>query len=235
MATARKLSSRMGRESEQSEQSVQPDHPARPDGSVAWWARGLLFENCNCQSVCPGHVHFDQYCTHERCVGYWAIRVDEGEFDGVRLDGTKAVIAYDCPPHMIDGDWTETIFIDEQATEPQRRAVEAILTGRAGGPWAVLARFVSERLETRYVPIHLADEGKVKRVAIEGLLESTIEEIRGHERSKPVTFENMYNQIHATTQVIASGTTTYDDGTIVVSTEGTHALYSEFHWSVSPS
>ena len=37
-----------------------------------WWARGLIFENCSCTLVCPGHVHFSQPCTHERCVGYWA-------------------------------------------------------------------------------------------------------------------------------------------------------------------
>ncbi len=34
--------------------------------SVAWWARGLLFENCSCAVVCPGHFHFSQKCTHER-------------------------------------------------------------------------------------------------------------------------------------------------------------------------
>jgi hypothetical protein len=26
-------------------------------------------------------MHFSQHCTHERCKGYWAIRVDDGVFD----------------------------------------------------------------------------------------------------------------------------------------------------------
>lgn len=200
----------------------------------AWWARGLIFENCNCQLICPGHVHFDQVCTNDRCVGYWAMRFDEGEFGGVDLAGTRAIIAYDCPPHMIDGDWTEGILIDEQASAAQRHAIETILTGGAGGPWAILARFVGTQLETRYVPIHIEEGDKTKRVVVEGVLDSTITELKGRDRSQPVTFSNMYNQIHPPEQVIATGSSSYDDGTIRFDNIDTHGLYSHFEWRVTP-
>jgi len=203
-----------------------------PDEIRPWWARGLLFENCNCQLVCPGHVHFQQLCTHERCVGYWAVRFDEGRFAEVPLAGLRAVIAYDCPQRMIEGNWTEVILIDEEADEKQRLAVESILTGRAGGPWAILARFVSDWLPTRYVPIRIQEDGRSKQVSIEGLLEASIEDIKGRDRSKPVAFENMFNQIHPPTQMLARGTTRYSDGRIVVDNNGTHGLYSSFHWAV---
>ncbi len=199
---------------------------------AGWWARGLLFENCSCQSVCPGHVHFDQLCTYDRCVGYWALRFDEGECDGIGLEGVRAVVVYDCPRHMIDGDWIQTLVIDESASSDQRRVVEAILRGETGGPWTVLARFVGRRLETRYRPIVIQDSDRRKRVTIEGLLDSTIEAIRGRDRSKTVTFENMFNQIHATSQVIAQGNATYDDGEIVFANQGSHGLYSSFEWKV---
>jgi hypothetical protein len=201
------------------------------DETAAWWARGLLFENCSCQAVCPGHVHFEQLCTHQRCLGYWAIRFDEGEFDGIPLRGLSAVIVYDSPQHMIEGDWREGIVIDERASEAQRDAIETLLTGRAGGPWAVLARFVSKRLPTRHLPIRIEDRGNVKRIVVAGLLESTIEAIRGRDKSRTVTFENMFNQIHATSQVIAKGAARYDDGEIIFDTDETHALYSDFSWS----
>ena len=125
---------------------------------VHWHARGLLFENCNCQLVCPGHMHFDQLCTHERCIGYWAIRIDEGRFGEVSLDGLKAVVAFDSPPHMISGDWTEVLIIDEAASPAQREALETILRGQAAGPWAVLARFVGRWLDTG-----TADRGRRRR------------------------------------------------------------------------
>ena len=202
---------------------------------IAWRARGLLFENCNCQVVCPGHVHFDQLCTHERCVGFWAIRIDQGVFGEVSLDGVRAVIAYDSPRHMIDGNWTEVIVIDQAASPAQRQSVEAILTGRAGGPWAVLGRFVGRRLDTRFLPVEFADEGVTKRARIPGLLEAAVTQIRGRDRAQPVLFQNIFNQIHASTQVVASGATEYDDGVIKISTAKTHGLFSNFDWVVEAS
>jgi hypothetical protein len=180
-------------------------------------------------------VHFEQLCTYDPCAGYWAIRFDDGEIGGVSLAGVIAVVAYTSPQHMIDGDWTQVVLIDEQASAEQREAAEHILTGKVGGPWAVLAGFVSRRLDTRYVPIRIVDNGKNKSVSVDGLLESSIEAIRGRDKSKPVKFENMFNQIHAPSQVIARGNARYNDGEIMVSNVGTHALYSDFDWSVAPS
>jgi hypothetical protein len=201
---------------------------------ISWWARGLLFENCSCQLVCPGHMHFSQLCTHERCRGYWAIRIDEGVFEQVPLAGLKAVITFDSPQHMIDGGWTETIVIDEAASPQQREALQRILTGSAGGPWEVLARFVGDWLETRYLPIEFAEEGTTKRATIPGLLRAAITQIRGRDRTKPVVFENIFNQVHAPVQVLATGSTEYDDGVIRIRNENTHGLYSNFDWVVRP-
>ena len=73
----------------------------------------------------------------------------------------------------------------------------------------------------------------MKKVAIKGFLEGTIKDIRGRNRDQPVMIQNMFNQIHAPEQIIAHGDTTYDDGEIMIATEGTHALYSKFDWSVN--
>jgi hypothetical protein len=200
--------------------------------TTAWRARGLLFENCSCQLVCPGHVHFEQLCTHDRCRGYWAVRIDDGAFGAVSLAGAKAIVAFDTPQKMITGGWTEVIIVDSAATPEQRRAVEMILNGSAGGPWAVLARFVERRLESRALPIVFDTDGAIKRAMVPGVLETMVTPIRGRDRAKPVSFENIFNQIHAPTQVLATGDTTYDDGVIVVKNERTHGLYSNFEWIV---
>lgn len=199
---------------------------------TAWHARGLLFENCACTLVCPGHIHFDQRCTHDRCRGYWAIRVDDGEFGGVTLRGTKAVVAFDSPKRMIDGGWTEVLLLDEAATPDQRAALQTILTGRAGGPWAVLARFVERWLEPRVVPIDITDGGTTKQVSVPGLLESAITNIRGRDRDQPVIFDNIFNQIHSSTQILALGDSAYDDGVIEFKNERSHGLASSFEWIV---
>jgi hypothetical protein len=206
------------------------DHAARD-----WWARGLIFENCACTLVCPGHMHFSQLCTHARCKGYWALRFDEGTFAGVALTGAKAVIAFDTPQRMIDGQWTQVIIIDDSASPAQRAALETILTGRAGGPWEKLAAFVATRLPTEFRAISMVDEGPTKRVTIVDRLRAVVTQIRGRDRSKPVIFENIFNQIHAPRQVLGTGDTEYDDGTIVIQNTGSHGLFSSFEWKVAGS
>ena len=198
----------------------------------AWHARGLIFENCSCTLVCPGHMHFSQKCTHERCKGYWALRIDEGGFGEVSLAGTRAVIAFDTPQRMIDGGGLETIIIDDSASEEQRRALETILTGGAGGPWQKLAAFVATRQPTEFRAIVLEDDGAVKRASIVDRLRTVVTQIRGRDKSRPVLFENIFNQIHAPTQVIALGESEYDDGVVKFRTTGSHGTFSNFEWRV---
>lgn len=198
----------------------------------SWWAKGLIFENCSCTLVCPGHMHFSQNCTHDRCKGYWAIRIDDGAFGGVALAGTRAVIAFDCARRMIDGGWLETIIIDEAATPEQRRALETLFTGGAGGPWQTLAAFVGTRQPTEFRRIEFVDEGATKRATIVDRLKTVVTQIRGRDRSKPVLFENIFNQIHAPTQVIALGDGDYDDGVIRFTNVQSHGLFSHFEWTV---
>jgi len=178
-------------------------------------------------------MHFSQNCTHARCKGYWALRIDEGAFGGVSLGGTRAVIAFDTPQRMIDGGWLETIIIDEAASQAQRQALETIFMGHAGGPWEKLAAFVATRQPTEFRAIELEDEGSVKRLSIVDRLKSVVTQIRGRDRSKPVLFENIFNQIHAPTQVIALGESEYDDGMVSFRTAGTHSTFSHFDWRVS--
>ena len=203
------------------------------NGIKNWWAKGLLFESCSCQLVCPGHLHFDQLCTHERCKGYWAFRFEAGAVGTTDLAGRRAVITFDSPQRMIDGGWTELLILDDEASAEQREALEAIFLGTLGGPWEVLARFVETRLPTRYLEIEMETEPMKKKVTIAGVLQATVEAIRGRDRTEPVRFENIFNQIHAPSQVLAFGESKYDDGTIHFDNEKRHGLWSEFSWQVS--
>ncbi len=198
-----------------------------------WSANGLLFENCSCQLVCPGHIHFEQLCTHETCQGYWAFSFEDGAVSGESLAGRRVVIAFESPRRMVDGGWKQILFVDDDASEAQRETLESLFFGRIGGPWEILARFVSERLPTRSVAIEMMDSESKKSLSIEGVVDATVEPIRGEQRGEPVRFENIFNQIHSSSQVLAFGTTHYDDGTIRFDNESTHGLWSEFAWNVT--
>ncbi len=196
-----------------------------------WWAEGLLFENCNCTAVCPGHIHFSQKCTHEVCRGFWAIRFEAGRVDGTDLAGVGVVVVYETPQVMVDGGWRQRIIVSDGVAPDQRRAVEEIISGKLGGPWGVLARFVGDALPTRTAALRIEDGPERKRVTAAGLLEGAVEAIRGRNRGDPVTFANIYNKIHDSTQVIARGSTRYDDGEIVIDNSDTHGLWSRFRWT----
>lgn len=198
-----------------------------------WRAKGLLFENCNCQLVCPGHLSFKQLCTQERCIGHWAAHIDEGRYGDNVLDGLNVVVFYDTPRHMITGGWTEVLYVDARADAAQRDALETIFSGSAGGPWEVLGRFVETRLPTRFVPLRFEDAGRRKRMWSDDLFDTSVEAIRGKDKSQEAVMTNVFNQIHASDQVLAMGSTRLSDPEFGFTTEGSHALYSRFSWEVA--
>ena len=73
----------------------------------------------------------------------------------------------------------------------------------------------------------------MKRATIVDRLKTVVSQIRGRDKSRPVLFENIFNQIHAPTQVIALGDSEYDDGMVTFRNSGTHGLFSHFEWRVS--
>ena len=72
-----------------------------------------------------------------------------------------------------------------------------------------------------------------KAVTIPGVLKAAVDAIRGRDRTEPVRFENIFNQIHSSSQIIAYADAHYDDGAIRFNNEKTHGLWSHFEWRVS--
>lgn len=204
------------------------DNSANPE---KWWARGMILEQCNCQFVCPAHFSFKQLCTQDPCIGHWSFHIEEGAFGKTALNNLNLVIIYYTPQLMISGNWTEALYIDERADPDQRLAIEKIVTGQAGGPWKILSRFVAKRIETRFVPVHYEDQGRLKSMRVEGYFATALEPLKGMEKGRDVYLDNLFNHIHAPIQTVASGSTRWEDSGLSLDTEGTHALISPFSWS----
>jgi len=212
---------------------VQPGRAGdgEPQAAPPWRAHGLLFENCNCRLLCHCHVSFTQPADEKRCIGYWAVRIEEGAWGEVSLAGLHALVLADSPQVMAEGNWTQALYLDRRADAEQRLALEAILGGQAGGPWAKLGALVSRRLPTRWVAIHIEEEGRRKSLRLDGVnLVSEVEAIKAADRSGEVRLENCHNQIHGSPQVLAWGTTRFEDRGLALATERTHALWSRFAW-----
>jgi len=195
-----------------------------------WKATGLIFENCNCQLLCPAHVSFKQKCTHERCKGYWAFHIFEGYFDNIDLSDLNGVVVFDTPQRMYEGDWTQACYIDERASGPQRTALTDILSGRVGGPWEILDAFVNTRLDPKFVPIHFENGEREKRLTISDMFDTTVTAIEGADGSTEAKIENLHNVLHGTTHILARGQTRCRDRVFNFAHSRTHGLYSRFSW-----
>ena len=122
-----------------------------------WMIRGQQFANCNCAWGCP--CQFNSPTTQGHCEAIEAGHIEEGEFNGTRLDGFNYVMLVQWPGEIADGNGREQIIIDERADSEQRDALRKILHGESTAPGAthfyVFNSTMSEVLEPLYAPIHL--------------------------------------------------------------------------------
>jgi hypothetical protein len=112
---------------------------------MAWRIRGTYFESCNCDPICPCR-RIDGVAggrsTHGECLGVLSWLIEEGAAEDVTLDGLPVALAIRYSDDEPGSPWTWVLYLDEQATDPQRAALEEIFTGRLGGdaerhfPWS---------------------------------------------------------------------------------------------------
>jgi hypothetical protein len=124
---------------------------------MAWQLSGRLIEACSCKSACPcalGPAEPDQGW----CSGALTFAIDNGQSDGVDLSGRAVVWAIDLPKDFASGNGTVCIIIDDAADARQRQELEAIFSGKKGGPGAVLGSLVSTWLPTESAAIKLSGD-----------------------------------------------------------------------------
>ena len=122
---------------------------------MAWRMTGRWVESCSCKMICRcimGPAEPDQGW----CSAAILIDIDQGDSDGVNLANTRAVWALELPQDLVSGNGTVRVWLDEGSSAEQRRELEAILTGKKGGIWEVLAGLVTAWLPSRTARIEVA-------------------------------------------------------------------------------
>ncbi|MFC1664574.1 DUF1326 domain-containing protein [Pseudomonadota bacterium] len=199
----------------------------------SWWAKGLLFENCTCQLLCPAHVSFKQKCEGEQCFGYWGISFEQGMFAGSELQPQCAAVLYRSPPSMFEGNWTFQLYLDDGVSPEQQSLVEYILTGDSGGPWEIINQFVSNRLETHPATIDFSDDGRTKTFTVKDTLVSTLKAVANDDSGEVVTLNHLHNVVHSSVQYLAKGSSEVTGQILNWSSDQKHSLYSKFSWKGS--
>ena len=139
---------------------------------MSWRISGSYFESCNCDAICPCRKIDGApggRSTHGECLGVLSWLIEEGDADGVGLDGLPVAMATRYSDDEEGSPWSWILYVDANATEEQREAIEAIYSGRLGGdaekhfPWAWKA---SELVAVR--PVEIEVEHSRRRQFLQG-------------------------------------------------------------------
>jgi hypothetical protein len=102
----------------------------------SWRLSGKVLVACNCDWGCP--CNFNARPTTGKCEGGWTWYVEKGVAGDIKLDGLSFSVYVNWPGAIHEGNGEGLILIDERADAAQRSAIETLLGGKVGGPWAVL-------------------------------------------------------------------------------------------------
>lgn len=144
---------------------------------MTWSLKGTHFESCNCEAVCP--CIFLSPPSQGECTALVGWHIEQGEDEGVSLNGLNVALAVHSAGHMATTKWTVAVYIDERASEEQNASLLKIFGGQGGGHPARLAQNIGEIAGVRSVPIEFSANGGVHSLKIPGIADVEIEPIAG--------------------------------------------------------
>jgi len=203
---------------------------------MSWRIRGTYFESCNCDVICPCR-RIDGVpggrSTHGLCMGVLSWLIEDGFARDTDLSGLPVALATRYSDDEPGSPWNWVLYLDANASDEQRGALEAIYTGALGGdaerhfPWAWKA---SELIAVRPVEIEVDHTQRRQRLRIRDHVSVRIREryaggetvtcvIPGHER---------------TGEELVTDELTVEDGELAFSYRGVCGYGSTFDYAGAP-
>ncbi len=150
--------------------------------SVDWRIRALEINTCNCDWGCP--CQFNSRPTYGDCRAAVAMKVENGHFGTVSLDGVlwAQLIAWPGPIH--EGRGEVLPIIDDRASREQVDAIFRILKGEETEPGATIYNLLAATIDKVHKPVFTRIEfehdlaARRGRFSVKGLIEAVVEPIR---------------------------------------------------------
>ena len=200
---------------------------------VDWSVKGPEITTCNCNWGCP--CQFNALPTHGDCRAAVAMRIDQGHFGDIALDGLKFVGMFGWPGAIHEGRGEGQAVIDERATPEQREALLKILSGQETEPFATIFAVVAAMVETFHEPLFKPIEFETNmeerkgRFSVPGIVEARAEPIRnpvtGNPHRAKVTLPHGFEYSEAE---YASGTAR-GTGAVKLDWKQSHAHFADLH------
>jgi hypothetical protein len=115
-----------------------------------------MIECCSCKALCPCWLGPDTVPDRGWCGGALVFDINKGSVDGVDVGGCRAALAAQWPGNFFAGNGTARIYLDSRSSDAQRKALEAVFSGKKGGMFgAVLGPAVASWLPAATEPIDI--------------------------------------------------------------------------------
>ena len=173
---------------------------------------------CNCNYGCP--CSFDAPPTYGTCEAALAYRVVEGKYGDVTLDGLKWIVAAVWPGPLHERDGRAVVYLDARVKGEKREALEAIATGKAGGPIGIFMSTVTAGMEVCTAPLEFKFNGKRSYFRAGEAIDVEFDPIRN-----PVTGEEHHAAILLPGGMIAKREDHYSSKTFHVNADGLYYSY----------
>lgn len=170
---------------------------------MAYQLEGQLLEVCNCKALCPCWVGEDP--DFGTCEGTLAWHFERGEVNGVDISGVTLAVLCHIPGNILEGNWRAIVFIDENATADQEKALLDVYTGKLGGPVADLAQLIGEVVAVERVPITFEVENGEGTLRLGGAVSAELEPFRGADGSPTTLSDTIFTTIPGSPAYVSKG------------------------------
>jgi hypothetical protein len=200
---------------------------------VDWSIKGPEISACNCEWGCP--CQFNALPSHGNCRAAVGMRIDEGHFGDVRLDGLKFVGMFAWPKAIHEGHGEGVAVIDERATPAQRDALLKILSGQETDPFATIFSVVAAMTETFHEPMFKAitfetnEEERVGRFSVAGIIDAAVEPIRNPVTGQPHRARVVLPHGFEYTEAEYASSNVNATGAVKLDWAGRHAHFATLH------
>lgn len=150
---------------------------------MSWQLNGTLLIACNCDYGCP--CNFNALPTYRHCEGAWTWHVENGSLDGTKLDGVTFAVFADWPGAIHEGGGQAIAYVDDRASDAQRKAIETLVRGGLGGPWGIFIN-TYQLQGPKAVRIDLQIDGDRSRYRIGDIGELQLDTIKNPKTGAPV-------------------------------------------------
>lgn len=124
---------------------------------MSWEMTGKYVAHCSCQLICPCPVDGPPTGPNGECRGVAVFQIESGNLDDTNLSGVAFAFANWFSSNLTAGNWKVGIVVDDGASDAQASALETILHGDAGGPFADFAAFYGEWLGVERASVTFSD------------------------------------------------------------------------------